>query len=78
MSWSLSLLFWCPMILVFSIIVSLFPGSGVSYYGLSFSLFLSLSLSLSLNPVLYGLVSLFWCFGVSMVWSLCSGALVFL
>ncbi|KAI8326616.1 hypothetical protein EDC96DRAFT_535637, partial [Choanephora cucurbitarum] len=35
------------MILVFSIIVSLFPGSGVSYYGLSFSLFLSLSLSLS-------------------------------
>ncbi|KAI8326612.1 hypothetical protein EDC96DRAFT_535601, partial [Choanephora cucurbitarum] len=76
MSWSLSLLFWCPMILVFSIIVSLFPGSGVSYYGL---FFLSLSLSLlSLNPVLYGLVSLFWCFGVSMVWSLCSGALVLL
>ena len=50
MSWSLSLLFWCPMILVFSVMVSLFSDSGVSYYGLSFSL------SLSLNPVLYVLV----------------------
>ncbi|KAI8325637.1 hypothetical protein EDC96DRAFT_536839, partial [Choanephora cucurbitarum] len=57
--------FWCSMLLVFSVMVSLFPGSGVSYYGFSLSLSLSLSLFLSLFPVVYGLVLfvlMLWCF----------------
>ncbi|KAI8321802.1 hypothetical protein EDC96DRAFT_539348, partial [Choanephora cucurbitarum] len=71
MSWSLSLLFWCPMILVFSVMVSLFSDSGVSYYGLFFSLSLLIRCSMFW-------FSLFWCFGVALIWSLCSDALVLL
>ena len=65
------------MLLVFSAMISLFSDSGVSSM-------VSLFLSLPLNPVFYvlGLIvpcSLcFYTFGVSMIWSLCSGALVLL
>ncbi|KAI8325635.1 hypothetical protein EDC96DRAFT_200916 [Choanephora cucurbitarum] len=69
------LCFWCSMLLVFSVMVSLFPGSGVSYYGFSLSLSLSL---LSLFLSLFLSLSFSFLTRWSMVWSLCSDALVLL
>ncbi|KAI8324616.1 hypothetical protein EDC96DRAFT_550417, partial [Choanephora cucurbitarum] len=70
--------FWYSMLLVFSAVISLFSDSGVSWYDLS------IPLSHTLNLVFYALgfiVLCSWCFyafGVSLIWSLCSGALVLL